>query len=261
MALDLAALQRPGARDDVAGYRWGIQGSYTPSSVRRGASLHIEHNEPRSPKAAATIQAINEPITSRDRKTQWSASSTRLSLTPETSRASSTNFAKSDTALKSELSAFCTPESSQSVCAHEHGHGGVHEHAAIVASPYPVSWNVEQTEEGIRISWPNTDLVFDLADWGSKTPGTKIELRHLKPGEPCELWHYTRYALAAEHDSELEVRSSRAVSLPATTETVFVTEECDYITTTTEITKMLRWMLQHTRPKSPNRRTIGYRLA
>ncbi|OSC96458.1 carbohydrate-binding module family 13 protein [Trametes coccinea BRFM310] len=150
--------------------------------------------------------------------------------------------------------------------------GGVHEHAAIVASPYPVSWNVEQTEEGIRISWPNTDLVFDLADWGSKTPGTKIELMHLKPGEPCQLWHYTRCAPAAEHDSELEVRSSRAVSPPATTETVSVTEERDYITTTrttttttitttTEITKMPRWMLQHARPKSPNRRSIGYRLA
>ncbi|KAL7278227.1 hypothetical protein ACG7TL_008202 [Trametes sanguinea] len=154
----------------------------------------------------------------------------------------------------------------------QQAHGGVHEHAAIVASPYPVSWNVEQTEEGIRISWPNTDFVFDLADWGSKTPGTKIELMHLKPGEPCQLWHYTRCAPAAEHDSELEVRSSRAVSPPATTETVSVTEERDYITTTrttttttitttTEITKMPRWMLQHARPKSPNRRSIGYRLA
>ncbi|KAI9068936.1 carbohydrate-binding module family 13 protein [Trametes sanguinea] len=150
--------------------------------------------------------------------------------------------------------------------------GGVHEHAAVVASPYPVSWNVEQTEDGIRISWPNTDLVFDLADWGSKTPGTKIQLMHLKPGEPCQLWHYTRCAPAAEHDSELEVRSARAVSPPATTETVSVTEERDYITTTrttttttitttTEITKMPRWMLQHARPKSPNRRSIGYRLA
>ncbi|KAJ2984322.1 hypothetical protein NUW54_g10542 [Trametes sanguinea] len=95
--------------------------------------------------------------------------------------------------------------------------GGVHEHAAVVASPYPVSWNVEQTEDGIRISWPNTNLVFDLADWGSKTPGTKIQLMHLKPGEPCQLWHYTRCAPAAEHDNELEVRSARAVSPPATT--------------------------------------------
>ncbi|OSC96455.1 carbohydrate-binding module family 13 protein [Trametes coccinea BRFM310] len=65
-------------------------------------------------------------------------------------------------------------------------YGGVHEHAAVVASPYPVSWNVQQTDEGIRggISWPNIDLVFDLADWGSlsETPGTKIQLMRLKPG-------------------------------------------------------------------------------
>ncbi|KAI0631444.1 hypothetical protein C8Q77DRAFT_1061150 [Trametes polyzona] len=149
---------------------------------------------------------------------------------------------------------------------------GLRENAAIVASPYPVSWNVEQTEEGIRISWPNTDFVFDLAEWGSKAPGTKIQLMRLKPGEPCQLWHYTRCAPAAEHEKEVEVRSARAVSPPATTETVSVTEERDYITTTrtttttsittvTEVTKMPRWMLLHARPQSPNRRSIGYRLA
>ena len=27
---------------------------------------------------------------------------------------------------------------------------GLHENAAIVASPYPVTWEVEQTDEGIR---------------------------------------------------------------------------------------------------------------
>ncbi|OJT10621.1 hypothetical protein TRAPUB_12869 [Trametes pubescens] len=149
---------------------------------------------------------------------------------------------------------------------------GLRENAAIVASPYPVSWNVEHTDEGIRISWPNTDFVFDLAEWGSNTPGTRIQLVRLKPGEPCQLWHYTRCAPADEHDKEVEVRSARAVSPPATTETVSVTEERDHITTTrttttttistvTEVTRMPRWMLLHARPQSPNRRSIGYRLA
>ncbi|KAH9895716.1 hypothetical protein C8Q73DRAFT_633227, partial [Cubamyces lactineus] len=73
---------------------------------------------------------------------------------------------------------------------------GLHDNAAIVASPYPVTWEVEQTDEGIRISWPNTDFVFDLADWGSKAAGTKIQLMRLKPGEHCQLWHYTRCAPA-----------------------------------------------------------------
>lgn len=72
------------------------------------------------------------------------------------------------------------------------------------------------------------------------------------------------------------MRSARAVSPPATTETVSVTEERDHITTTrttttttittvTEVTRMPRWMLLHARPQaqapSPNRRSIGYRLA
>ncbi|KAI0643347.1 hypothetical protein C8Q79DRAFT_915533 [Trametes meyenii] len=148
---------------------------------------------------------------------------------------------------------------------------GLHDNAAIVASPYPVTWDVEQTDDGIKISWPNTDFVFDLADWGNATPGTKIQLMRLKPCEPCQLWYYTRCA-PAEHEKELEVRSARAVSPPATTETVSVTEEHDHITTTrttttttittvTEVTRMPRWMLAHARPKSPNRRSIGYRLA
>ncbi|KAI0370736.1 hypothetical protein BV20DRAFT_943443 [Pilatotrama ljubarskyi] len=156
---------------------------------------------------------------------------------------------------------------------------GVGEHVAIVASPYPVSWNVEQTEDGIRyinrlISWPNTDLVFSLAASGSKNPGTKIHLMRLKVNDPSQLWHYTRCAPASEPEEgkEVEVRSARAVSPPATTETVSVTEERDFITTTrttttttittvTEVTRMPRWMLQHARPQSPNRRSIGYRLA
>ncbi|KAI0668230.1 hypothetical protein C8Q78DRAFT_980638 [Trametes maxima] len=148
---------------------------------------------------------------------------------------------------------------------------GLRDDAAIVASPYPVTWDVEQTEDGIKISWPNTDFVFDLADWGSATPGTKIQLMHFKPDQPGQLWHYTRCA-PAEHEKELEVRSARAVSPPATTETVSVTEERDHITTTrttttttmttiTEVTRMPRWMLAHARSKSPNRRSIGYRVA
>lgn len=39
------------------------------------------------------------------------------------------------------------------------------------------------------ISWPNTDLVFDLADWGSKTPGTKVRTiprhAHCCPANSC----------------------------------------------------------------------------
>ncbi|OBZ72955.1 hypothetical protein A0H81_06821 [Grifola frondosa] len=63
---------------------------------------------------------------------------------------------------------------------------GIRDHAAVVASAFPVSWNVNQNEEGIIISWPNTDFVFGLADMGSSTPGTEVQLVKAKPGSGSE---------------------------------------------------------------------------
>ncbi|KAM5545830.1 hypothetical protein V8D89_000868 [Ganoderma adspersum] len=150
---------------------------------------------------------------------------------------------------------------------------GVRNNAPVVASAYPVAWNVEQTEEGIIISWPNSNFVFDLADWGDNAPGTKIQLMPLLPGELCQLWHYTRCAPAErdEKGMEIEVQSARAISPPATTETVTVSESRDFVTTTrtttttvittvTEVTSTPRALLRqpaHQQPQ-PQRRSIGY---
>ena len=190
--------------------------------------------------------------------------------------------------------------------------GGVRNNAPVVASAYPVAWNVEQTEEGIRyvrlglglgllyrrlthsrrISWPNSNFVFDLADWGDNAPGTKvrapsrslsswpptdvclqIQLMPLLPGELCQLWHYTRCA-PAERDGkgmEIEAQSARAISPPATTETVTVTESRDFVTTTrtttttvittvTEVTSTPKALLRQPAQQQPQpqRRSIGY---
>ncbi|TBU27445.1 ricin B lectin domain-containing protein [Dichomitus squalens] len=161
--------------------------------------------------------------------------------------------------------------------------GGVRNNAPVVANAYPVTWSVEQTEDGIRvcrISWPNSNFVFDLADWGDSTPGTRIQLMPLVPGELCQLWHYTRCAPAErEHEKgmDVEVQSERAVSHPATTETVTLTEESGFVTTTrtttttvlTTVTEVTRTPNPRFRPQAhpqnqhknqqPQRRSIGYR--
>ncbi|KAM5545468.1 hypothetical protein V8D89_000506 [Ganoderma adspersum] len=76
--------------------------------------------------------------------------------------------------------------------------GGLRDYAPVVASTYPVSWTVEQTDEGLIISWPNSQYVFDLANWGDKTPFTKIQLRPLIPGELCQLWRATEVKTACK---------------------------------------------------------------
>jgi len=105
------------------------------------------------------------------------------------------------------------------------------DNAPIVASPFPVSWNVrfDEKEDGaMRIYWPNTDFVIDLADWGSPTPGTKVQLMREKPGESCQLWRYTRCAPAEDQEEKVAQSASR----PMISETVIVSEGKDHITTT-----------------------------
>ncbi|KAI0710799.1 hypothetical protein C8Q76DRAFT_738754 [Earliella scabrosa] len=151
--------------------------------------------------------------------------------------------------------------------------GGVKHGAAIVASTYPVTWNVEQTEDGMKIMWPNSEYALDLSDWGNHAPGTKIQLATHRSKEACQHWHYTRCAPAADPKEEketnsLEAQSARAVSPPATTETITIAEERDFVVTTrTTTTTVITTVTEVTRtPKSmlrqgpqPQRRSIAYR--
>ncbi|KAI0755612.1 ricin B lectin domain-containing protein [Fomes fomentarius] len=150
--------------------------------------------------------------------------------------------------------------------------GGVKDGARIIASTYPVAWNIEPTDDGVRISWPNSEYVFDLADRGNAAPGTKIQLATSQSKEACQQWHYTRCAPAAdEKELSVEAHSARAVSPPATTDTITISEERDFvvttrtttttvITTVTEVTRTPKSLLRQGAAQSqPQRRSIAYR--
>ncbi len=140
-----------------------------------------------------------------------------------------------------------------------------------------------------RIHWPNSEYSFDLADWGNSAAGTKVRASRLHPyercahpspqiqlahrrEEPCQLWHYTRCAAASESDKDKALTdahstSARAVSPPATTETITIAEEDNHVTTTrtttttvittvTEITRTPKSML---RQAQPQRKSVAYR--
>ena len=189
--------------------------------------------------------------------------------------------------------------------------GGVKHGAAIVASTYPVTWNVEQTEDGMKCvlvcsSFGSCALTTCCVGscgrtpnmrWTSRTgatmlpvpryvprssphpthpnrfPPVQIQLATHRSKEACQHWHYTRCAPAADPKEEketnsLEAQSARAVSPPATTETITIAEERDFVVTTrTTTTTVITTVTEVTRtPKSmlrqgpqPQRRSIAYR--
>nr|VWO98269.1 CAMKK/META protein kinase [Ganoderma boninense] len=141
--------------------------------------------------------------------------------------------------------------------------GEARENAFVVATTRRTEWVVEQTHEGLRISWPNSNLVFEL---GHGVSGPQLMLQTLVLGDLRQLWHFvrtprpeqepeqewapqiTKAAVQAEvpgaqtpvafstaeqgRDVETVEETARAVSNPSTVETVTTTESVDYITTT-----------------------------
>ncbi|KAF8129011.1 hypothetical protein EV363DRAFT_1339424 [Boletus edulis] len=73
--------------------------------------------------------------------------------------------------------------------------------ALVVASDFPVAWHVKEVhvpEENTafyEIRWPGTEFLFELADFGSSTPKTKI---HISEGQlpadqqRCRYWKANR---------------------------------------------------------------------
>ncbi|KZT01972.1 carbohydrate-binding module family 13 protein [Laetiporus sulphureus 93-53] len=113
----------------------------------------------------------------------------------------------------------------------------IYDNAPIVASPFPASWNVQidEKEETLRISWPNTEYVMDLIDWGNAEPGAKVKLMKEKPGERCQTWRYIRCRPAEEQGEKV----AESTSKPIISETVIVAEGKDFITTTRTTTTTL----------------------
>ncbi|KAI0705657.1 hypothetical protein C8Q76DRAFT_175315 [Earliella scabrosa] len=64
----------------------------------------------------------------------------------------------------------------------------------IEAGPIPISWKVEEAQQGVRISFPNANLSLDLCE-GRSAPNTAIGLWHLKPNETAQMWLYTQCSI------------------------------------------------------------------
>ncbi|KAM5545838.1 hypothetical protein V8D89_000876 [Ganoderma adspersum] len=141
--------------------------------------------------------------------------------------------------------------------------GETRERTLVVATTQRTEWMVEQTNEGLRISWPNSNLVVELGDGVS---GPQLMLQTLVLGDVRQLWRFVRLpqpepepqpgwapqfpkqaveaetpgaqisaaSLATEPEKDVEtvVETARAVSNPTTVETVTTSESVDYITTT-----------------------------
>ncbi|KAM5545833.1 hypothetical protein V8D89_000871, partial [Ganoderma adspersum] len=151
--------------------------------------------------------------------------------------------------------------------------GGAKENSVVVATERRTEWNVEQTGEGLRISWPNSNLVFHLEDTMHEP---EIILKTWVPGELRQLWSFIRSpfgepqswpqparirtseTLEAQatpartmQSPEVVVEHTRVMSDPATSETVTVSKSDEFVTitrtttttTTTTVTEVIRTSL------------------
>ncbi|KAI0824431.1 hypothetical protein BC628DRAFT_1379556 [Trametes gibbosa] len=70
--------------------------------------------------------------------------------------------------------------------------GPLKEGKPLVGSTISMSWYVYLVDGALRITWPRTDYVMDLSDWGNSAPGTHVQLMRLKKEQPCQLWYFSR---------------------------------------------------------------------
>ncbi|KAI0759239.1 hypothetical protein BD413DRAFT_617970 [Trametes elegans] len=73
--------------------------------------------------------------------------------------------------------------------------GKLNERVHVVPSVHPLSWYVWEVDGALRIGWPGTDYVVELGGWGDEKPGTHVQIMRLKPGEPCQLWYFSRCSI------------------------------------------------------------------
>nr|VWO98266.1 Class V myosin (Myo4), putative [Ganoderma boninense] len=70
----------------------------------------------------------------------------------------------------------------------------------VVVSLYPVAWEVEGFNKGIRIRWPNSDVAFELEEDcdGDGPMGNKVALTPTVPSKISQLWRYQRVTTIQE---------------------------------------------------------------
>ncbi|KAJ3547396.1 hypothetical protein NM688_g5408 [Phlebia brevispora] len=114
------------------------------------------------------------------------------------------------------------------------------DNAGIVASPFPVTWKIKAAYEGgelyLRIFWPSESFSFDLENG---TPGTKVQLASYKPDEARQLWRVLEHDVTSEVEGPQSSSKSSENELSvsaAPTETIVISDDKDYITTTRTMT-------------------------
>ncbi|KAF9649761.1 hypothetical protein BDM02DRAFT_1746722 [Thelephora ganbajun] len=72
---------------------------------------------------------------------------------------------------------------------------GIGNEHAISVSDFPVAWKIAVVHDAkysgfeyVRIFWGSTNMVWDLAQWGSERDGTKIQVMDNGKPEPCRIW-------------------------------------------------------------------------
>jgi len=72
---------------------------------------------------------------------------------------------------------------------------GIKNETAVSVSDFPVAWRIVVVDdvryrglEYVRIFWGSTNMVWDLAQWGSERDGTKVQLMDNGRPEPCRMW-------------------------------------------------------------------------
>ncbi|KAG1795140.1 uncharacterized protein HD556DRAFT_1442478 [Suillus plorans] len=130
---------------------------------------------------------------------------------------------------------------------------GISRGTAIFAGHFPTAWQIidvkvdDENSELVEIRWPHTEYMFDLADWGSSTPGTKVQLMDIKLNavqHRCRLWkpifmQHTLYSGLSERmdDDTSSTSTINAADVPEGGELVLVTTT----TTKTVVTKVPKY--------------------
>lgn len=129
---------------------------------------------------------------------------------------------------------------------------GIVDNVAVFAGHFPAAWQFttvkvdDENAEMIEIRWPHTGYMFDLANYGSSAPGTKVQLMstRLNPIQHrCRLWkpifiqhtlHSVLLECVGENDETSSTATINAADVPDGGELVLVTTT----TTRTVVTKV-----------------------
>jgi len=95
--------------------------------------------------------------------------------------------------------------------------------SVVSVSEFPVAWKVAVVEdvkykgfEYVRIFWGSTNVIWDLAQWGSDRDGTRVQVMDNGKPEPCRVWELIPVKLesSSQPSSSFGVQSSSSTAPP-----------------------------------------------